>query len=178
MKTLFQENREAILFIVKFVGLYLVLNTLYGFYVEYYYPQPDPVTLVVTRQVAAILSVFHPVVEAIPDSTSSYVILQHNSQIVVSVFEGCNSLNVMIVYISFLIAFKGSLSSTLQFSFLGLVLVYVMNQLRVGLLFEVALKFPQHLYFFHKYFFTGIIYGVVFVVWFFWVKRVRGERVD
>jgi exosortase family protein XrtF len=177
MSRLFQENKTAFFFIVKFVGLYLVLNTLYGFYIEFFNPLSDPVTITITTQVASVLSLFHSSIQVIPDPLSPYVILQKDFQPVVNVFEGCNGLNVMIVYISFLFAFKGPFKSGVIFLLLGLVSIYLMNLIRVTLLFEIAYFYPDRLYFFHKYLFTGIIYLVVFVIWFFWIKHVReGEK--
>jgi hypothetical protein len=49
----------------------------------------------------------------------------------------------------------------------------VINLLRILLLYEVALHFPENLYFFHKFFFTGIIYLLVFILWYFWVNEVK-----
>lgn len=173
MKTFFQENKTALLFILKFVGLYLLLNTAYGFYIEFYSPLSDPLTIAVTRQAAGILSLFHEIIHAIPDPSSSYVMLQKDFQTIVNVFEGCNGINVMIVYLSFLLAFKGAWKSTIIYFFFGLVIIYCMNMVRILLLFEIAYYFPERLYFFHKYFFTGIIYVVVFIIWYFWIKRIR-----
>lgn len=176
MKELFKQHRDSLLFIIKFVGLYLVLNTVYGFYIEYYHPLSDPLTYSISKQVAWVLSLIQESIQAIPDPKASFVHMQMNTQTVVSVFEGCNSVNVMIVYLSFIIAFTGSGRSSMVAAIAGLIVVYLMNLIRVGLLFEVAYFYPQHLYFFHKYFFTGIIYAVVFVMWYFWIQRVKRER--
>lgn len=177
MKELIKQYKDSLLFIVKFVGLYLVLNTAYGFFVEYYETRPDPITSMVTNHVAIGLSLFHDHIDTVPDLREPNIHLQLNRENVVSVFEGCNSINVMIVFISFLIAFKGSVQATVIFACLGLIAVYIINLIRVGLLFEVAYYYPQHLYFFHKYLFTGIIYLIVFAIWYVWIQRVRSEKV-
>jgi exosortase family protein XrtF len=174
MNTFYTENKIAILFIVKFAGIYLVFNTLYGFYVSWYSPAADPITIEISRQVARILSFITDVnIFSITDSVSAMVSLQLDSASVVKVYEGCNGINVMIVYASFLLAFKGTFRSTVYFMLAGLLLIYGMNLMRVALLFEVAYYFPDQLYFFHKFFFTGLIYLVVFAIWFFWINHVR-----
>jgi hypothetical protein len=51
-----KEFAPTILFLVKFVGIYLVGNFLYGLYVTHYEPGPDLVTHWVTAQTAAVLT--------------------------------------------------------------------------------------------------------------------------
>lgn len=176
MKQLLHQYKDSLLFIARFVGLYVFLNTIYGFFVEYYDPNPDPITSTVTEHVAKVLDLFHDKINTVPDATEPNIHLQLNGKNVVSVFEGCNSVNVMIVYIAFIVAFKGSLRATVKFSLIGLLFVYFINLLRVALLFEVAWFYPQHLYFFHKYLFTAVIYLIVFIIWFQWINRVKSEK--
>src|SRR5688572_21390889 len=52
-----KEFLPTILFLVKFVGIYLVGNFLYGLYVTAYEPTPDPATQWVTDQTAVVLTV-------------------------------------------------------------------------------------------------------------------------
>lgn len=170
---IFNENKPAILFLSVFVGLYLVLNTVYGFYVNSFLPQPDPITLFVAKQVAWLLSIGDDsVTYALKDGYKN-VILKNSYRTVIEVFEGCNSINVMIVFVSFMAAFRGKLMSTLLFSLLGLSIVYVMNLIRVAMLYVIEINWPRYLYFFHKYLFTGLIYAVVFLLWFLWAKKVK-----
>jgi hypothetical protein len=35
---------------------------------------------------------------------------------------------------------------------------------------------PRYLYFTHKYFFTAILYVVVFVLWIWWVRRYATDK--
>lgn len=168
--------RPALYFLLVFIGLYLLFNTLYGFYIEMYYPMADPLTITISRQVSVLLSWFYEDIsfEVLPDL--AYSTLRHKGIEVINVFEGCNGLNVMIVYLSFLFAFSGKLKSTLYFLWIGITVLYLINLLRVMLLFQVSLHFPQQLYFFHKYFFTGMLYLFVFALWYAWVKRVKREK--
>lgn len=170
MKELFLKYKPALRFLGVFVGLYLLLNTFYGFWIQYYYPQVDPLTISIAKQVAAVLTFFGQAFSAITEQQSANVALWLNNQVVVYVFEGCNGINVMIVYLSFLVAYKGNVRQFMLFCFGGLTLIYLLNLVRVGLLAEVALFYPEQLYFFHKYLFTGFIYSIVFVLWYYWIK--------
>lgn len=165
--------KETIAFLIKFIGIYVIANVFYGLAIEYYHPSPDPITKIVSQQVAAILNSFAETVSLTSESQSPYIRFITNGKTIIRAFEGCNGVNVMIVYLSFIIAFKGNLKSTILFLFIGLVIIHVMNLFRVGLLYEIALRFPNRLYFFHKYFFTALLYVIVFVLWYFWVKQTN-----
>jgi len=173
MKSVLQEYKPALIFLVVFVGLYLLLNTLYGVFITAYHPAADPITRMVSNHVAWLLNIFHDdvVARSFPGSQSIRIMLADKR--IINVFEGCNSVNVMIVYVAFLFAFKGKPKDMLYAGLIGIGVVYLMNLLRVMLLFEVALNFPDYLYFFHKFLFTGFIYLVVFVMWYYWIRHVR-----
>lgn len=167
------KGQKAILiFLVKFVGLYLVLNTAYAFWADRYKPEADPLTRVVTHQTTTILNWFEDGVSVGESFNSANVPIRQDNRTIVSVFEGCNSINVIVVFLSFVIAFAGSWTKTSVFIVLGAMLIYLCNLGRVVLLFFVAKYYPNNLYFFHKYLFTAVLYGVVFILWFIWVKKI------
>jgi exosortase family protein XrtF len=167
------KDKAIILFIVKFIGLYLLLNTAYGFWYESYHPQADPLTYVVTRQTAWIISMLEPGITAEQYGDAPEIAVRQAGKTVIDVFEGCNGLNVMIVFLSFIIAFSRSWRGTTLFSFAGIAAIYVANLGRVVFLFFIAKYYPHSLYFFHKYLFTGGLYLLVFVMWYLWIQRFR-----
>jgi exosortase family protein XrtF len=168
-----REYKHAILFLVKYLVIYLALNTAYSFYVNSYLPGPDPITQVVTDQVAGLLSLFDDTVNTRVREESKNVPLNKGEQAVAEVYEGCNGVSVMVVYVAFIIAFSGPWKITLKFIAAGLLGIHLINLLRLMGLYHVALYFPDKLYFFHKYFFTAIIYLIVFIIWYFWVDRIK-----
>lgn len=173
MKEEFKAYRPALFFILRFVGLYLVSNTLYGLYINNALPGADVFTKVVATQSAWILTQVDEPVQALVIPTSAHVSLKNAKGQGVSVYEGCNGVNVFLVYLSFLVAYVGPLMLWLRFTTIGLLLVHLINLARVSLLYEVAIYFPDQLYLFHKYLFTGIIYCLVFVMWYMWVNAVK-----
>lgn len=172
-RKLITENKTALLFLAKFVIFYFVLNTAYGFWVESYYPSADPITVWVSKHTAWILSFFHSSINTVAEPLSVYVAITLIGETIIHVFEGCNSINVMIVFGVFVLAFSNRWYQEWKFLLLGLITIYIMNLARVTGLFWMALYFPDSLYFFHKYLFTGMIYGVVFLLWFVWVSNVQ-----
>lgn len=99
-----------------------------------------------------------------------------NGGIVVNVYEGCNAINVSILFVAFLFAYKKSFKATLVFAIIGLISIYLFNLFRVGGLFLVALYFPDSLYLMHKFVFTGVIYAFVFGLWFIWVQQLNRNK--
>jgi exosortase family protein XrtF len=168
-----KEYKVAVAFLLKYLLVYVLLNTAYAFFVNSYAPGADPATMLVTSNVTSLLKIADPGVHFEQVSRSSSVPVKKGSEIIIEVYEGCNSINVMIVFTAFLIAFKGPLKETVMFLLTGLLIIYGANLLRVGGLFGIAVFIPDALYFFHKFFFTGILYAIVFLMWFFWVKTVN-----
>ncbi len=170
---LIKQNKKAIWFLLVFVGLYLVLNTVYGLFIQHYYPTSDPFTLWVADQVIWILSFFDPAVQGFTSAHNEYIAVANKVDNIIYVYEGCNGINVMIVYLSFLIAFRGPLRLFLLFSGIGIIGIHLMNLFRILLLYGVSIYFPDYVYYFHKYLFTGGIYLGVFILWFFWVRKLK-----
>lgn len=148
-------------------------NVIYGLWVVSYGSIADPLTVLVANHTAFLLGLVSSNVGVLPSVVLPNVSLLLNGTIVVNVYEGCNAINVSILFIAFLFAYRGRFKPTLAFSLIGLFSIYIFNLFRVGGLFLVALYFPDHLYLMHKFVFTGVIYGFVFLLWFIWVAKVN-----
>lgn len=168
----FQEFKPTIFFLVKFLGIYIIANLLYGWYVTAWNPKPDPVTSWVSGQTASILRVVGYDSKSIDSPKKPTTIILNGDTSVLSVYEGCNGINSAIVFFAFLFAFGPYNKTLFWFAPLGIVLVHLANLLRIVFLFFVAIYLPNYLYFSHKYLFTAFIYLVVFMMWIWWVVRL------
>ncbi|MBL7875978.1 MAG: exosortase family protein XrtF [Cyclobacteriaceae bacterium] len=169
-----KEFIPAFRFLGVFLGLYFGLNLAYGLWISSYGSSVDWATRVVTEQTSFIINLFGENTATLPKPASPTVSIMKESQSVISVFEGCNGINVMIVFVSFLIAFKGSRKQLAWFLPLGIVIIYVSNLLRVAALYYVAFYWQRYFYYVHKYAFTATIYLIVFALWVWWMERVSG----
>jgi exosortase family protein XrtF len=86
------------------------------------------------------------------------------------IIEGCNSVSIIILFLSFIIAFSGSLVDTIWFGLFGSLLIYIVNILRIIALSVLYHKFPEYQSPLHNLLFPSIIYGLTFVLWVTWVK--------
>jgi exosortase family protein XrtF len=166
-----KEFKPTILFLVKFIGIYVVANLLYGIYVTAYSPGPDPITSLVSRQTAVTLGICGWPSITQDNEKKPTTLLIHEGRSILAIYEGCNGVNIMIIFVAFLFAF-GPVSKPLWiFALVGILMIHVMNLLRISLLFWVALYLPNFVYFVHKYLFTAILFIFVFVLWIVWVRK-------
>jgi exosortase family protein XrtF len=171
-----EQFKPALLFLAKFLGIYIIGNMVYGLYINQYYPKADPLTFQVSNQLAKIISAVDQSV-AIEMSSKARVTLideaAHRS--IINVFEGCNGANVAIVFLAFIVAYAGTWNRTLLFGVVGIATIHLFNLGRLWLLFYQAKINSVYFYYFHKYIFTAAIYFVVLLLWFLWVWKINGR---
>jgi exosortase family protein XrtF len=167
----FKEFKPTMIFLGKFIGLYIAGNLLYGFYVTYFEPRPDPTTHMVSIQTAFLLNLYDLDVTSVDQVLKPTCWLIYDNRTILSVYEGCNGLNTMIIFIAFVVGFGPVSKKMIWFIVMGILMIHIVNLLRIGVLFFVAEYWPTYMYFTHKYFFTAILYLVVFLMWMLWVKK-------
>jgi exosortase family protein XrtF len=84
----------------------------------------------------------------------------------------CNGLILYVIFLIFMVSFPGPLKHKAWFIPLGLIIIYLSNLLRVVALVIIQIYAPDYLVFNHKYTFTMVIYGVIFLLWIIWVKMI------
>ncbi|MFB9056309.1 exosortase family protein XrtF [Mariniflexile ostreae] len=174
MKILFNKYRSVIRFMVTFLLVYICLSVAYKFYLDFsevskFYP--DYFTNLVAQQTQLLLGDlgYNAQVSPHPDEPSMKLIV--NGKFLARIIEGCNGISVIILFVSFIIAFSGKLKTTFLYVFAGSVLLYVVNVLRIAILTMGIYHYPKQETFLHTVVFPGIIYGMVFLLWVFWVNR-------
>ena len=154
--------------------VYVVLSMLYKLYLQYsdgskFYP--DYFTNLVALQSDTLLNSlgYQAHVLPHPDEPSMKVIF--NGIYLGRIIEGCNSISVIILFMSFIVAFAGKLKTTFFYLLSGSVLIYTVNLLRIVILTVGLYHYPEYSDVLHSVIFPGIIYGMVFLLWIFWVNR-------
>jgi len=173
---LLKEFKPALVFLGTFLALYFAGNILYGVYIEFNGQKADAITHLVTEQSSWFLNLFG--YDTRPEEVAGVpkVALKEGSDVILLIYEGCNGINVMIVFIAFLIAFGGPVKSLFVFLPAGLVAIHIFNLLRIALLFDLAFDHSTRFYYYHKYFFTATLYLVVLALWAVWVIWFNGTR--
>ena len=158
------------------MGTYLLLSFFYTVYLKFSetgdYP-PDFITNLVARQSRAVLETIGFTAALIVDNLGEGVLLTIENSFTAVIVEGCNSVSVIILFASFIIAFAEKFKKTFLFIFAGSVLIYIMNVLRIVLLTVALYKYPQYENILHSVVFPGIIYSMVFILWMVWAWKLK-----
>lgn len=174
MKDLLVKYKSVIKFILTFLLVYVMLSLIYKFYLQFsdgskFYP--DYMTHLVAKQVESILDFFGYNAQVLPHPNEPSMKLLLNNSYIARVIEGCNSISVIVLFISFIAAFSGKIKETILFILSGSVLIYTVNLLRIAVLSAAIYHFPENTEVLHGVVFPVIIYGMVFLLWMFWVNR-------
>lgn len=173
------ELWPAIRFLIVFLTTYFGLSIGYGLWIESYNGEADFLTKEVTREVAGIVTILgrEEVVTQLSTEAPT-VFLKEGQRIILEVYEGCNGVNVMIVFLSFVFAFGGATKARIAgFVAGGLVLIHLANLVRLIMLYEFAFGDMQIFHYYHKYIFTAVLYFLIFAMWWLWITRWSGKRV-
>ncbi|MGS2725075.1 exosortase family protein XrtF [Psychroserpens sp. BH13MA-6] len=174
MKALLLKYKSVIKFILTFLSVYMVLTIAYKLYLDMsedsiYYP--DYITNLVARQSQLLIETFGYDAQIIPHEEEPSMKLLVNSKFVARVVEGCNSVSVIILFLSFIVAFAGKFRMTFFYILSGSVLIYTINLIRIAILSIGLYNYPWRRDLLHTVIFPMIIYGMVFLLWMFWVNR-------
>ncbi len=152
----------------------MVLTIIYKLYLDYsdgtkYYP--DYITHVVALQAEKALNIVGYESKILPHLEEPSMKLIVRGKYIARVIEGCNSISVVILFISFIISFSGKLKTTLYFLLAGSIIIYLFNLFRIVILSIGLFHYPWRSEILHTVIFPAIIYGIVFLLWMLWVNR-------
>jgi exosortase family protein XrtF len=174
LKKYFILYKPFILFLGKFLLTYLLLTFLYQSYLSQFDTKKlevDGFTQVVANQTEDLMLLFNCDVKTTPNSKEPAINIAYNQRPMARIIEGCNAVSVIILFISFIIAFSGTFKSTLLFLISGSIFIHILNVIRIALLCVLLYYFPKQQHFLHGVLFPLFIYGVVFLLWVIWVNK-------
>ena len=172
MKKYFIRYKPFLFFLGTFFLVYIVLTLLYqGYLNSFGENKMDSITKMVARNTEQLLRLFDVDAKVVEDQSGLFFKLFYQQNYLARIIEGCNAVSVIILFISFVVAFSGELKATLFFVFGGSVLIYVLNIVRIVFLTILMMRFPEQEHFLHGVVFPLFIYGVVFILWVIWVNK-------
>jgi len=179
IKDIIKSNKAVLKFLLVFFGSYTVLALLYQLFLNYvnfegYYP--DIITHHVATQSYNVIDLLGYDASIFKDPKSPSMLIAINGETVVRVIEGCNSISVIILFLSFVLAFFRGFKSTLVFIAIGAVTIYMFNILRVAFLVLGLYFYEDYGDFLHDILFPLVIYGVVLVLWLIWIRKYKTDK--
>jgi exosortase family protein XrtF len=152
----------------------LVLTIIYQYYLNQFdikNNEVDGFTKLVSTQVEQLLLFFNGDAHIELHPSQPCYKFFYNGKYVSRIIEGCNALSVIILFISFVIAFSGKLKNTIYFIISGSIIIHVLNITRIALLMVAFYNFPEANFILHDILFPLVIYGAVFILWIIWVNK-------
>jgi len=132
---------------------------------------PDYITNLVSKQSASLIETVGYKAQIVPHNNEASMKLIINNKFVARIIEGCNSISIIILFVSFIFAYAGKFKITVFYLLFGCVIIYVVNLLRIVILSIGLYHYPWRREILHTVIFPLIIYGLVFLLWIFWVNR-------
>lgn len=172
MRELFSKYRGVLKFLAVFTTCYIFLYLAYALFIKLS-PTPDIFTKLVSKQSVYILNHVNYITTTEVNSQYNYIKLFIEGNHIAGIAEGCNAISIMILFISFIVAFAKSIKKTLAFCVTGLLFIHVINIIRIVILVISLHNYPEYSEPLHSIVFPGIIYCSVFFLWMLWVKSFQ-----
>lgn len=171
-----KKRKTIIRFLAKFFIAYFILLGVYSIYLKQTQQKSpvfacSPITTTVAEHTEYVARLFGYPTSIQQSNDELSVIFFVGDIYAVPIVEGCNSISVIILFLSFIIAFAGSLKATVIFGIIGSLAIYIINILRILALSKLMYVYPEYQDILHNLFFPAIIYGAVFILWLIWVNK-------
>ncbi|WP_296386077.1 exosortase family protein XrtF [Winogradskyella sp.] len=179
MKALLVKYKLVIRFIVIFLAVYGVLTIGYNLYLnlsdgsKFY---PDYLTNLVAKQSNSLLNGIGYEANTVAHANEPSMKIIINGKFVARVIEGCNAISIIILFLSFVIAFADKFKMTLIYCFAGSIIIYAFNLIRIVILSVGLYHYPWRREVLHTVIFPMLIYGTVFLLWMVWVNRFSKNK--
>ena len=163
IKRWLKNNKKAVLFVSKLIGIYLLFQFIYDYVLS-------PYTEVDHWLINSIVSTSESIIQFL-----GYNLMQTNgiyeyhlgiegtSGVVIG--NPCDGLSLFILYLAFILVFTGKWYVKLLFILPGILLIHMLNVLRIVALALIVRYYPDTLDFHHSYTFTLIVYAFIFALW-------------
>ena len=162
-------------FIGKFILIYVLLVSVYNFYLPQDSNQTDVLTLWVGKLVSGIYAAFGLDVQTLPLAGEAGLKLIVKGHYVARIVEGCTAMSIIIMFAALVLSLGRNLQKTLLFTFIGSLLIFVFNLLRIVFLGYLLYALPQYQDTAHRLIFPALIYGFVVLLWFVFIKKYNDD---
>ncbi|MEQ8909250.1 MAG: archaeosortase/exosortase family protein [Vicingaceae bacterium] len=175
LSTSLKENRKAVLFVAKLLGLYLAFQGIYDYILS-------PYTIVDSWLISFIISTAEWGLNALGyDLLPTNSLYTYHMGIIntpgVVIGNPCDGLSLFILYASFVIVFSGKWWTKLLFVVPGILLIHLLNVARVIALALIVKYYPETLDFHHSYTFTLFVYCCIFLLWMLRIKVYQSKKI-
>ncbi len=168
-------------FLVKGIGLLVIWQIVYSMMLEPSGVIDLPLTYLVSEGATTALnwlgvdSYYESYQHKLEPALSGTILYIDGVQSV-GIGNACNGLEIMVLFIGFLLIFPGKANTKIWYLLFGLLLIYIANIIRVILLGINYIESPSTFDFNHKYTYKIAVYVIVFILWVIWVEKLSGVK--
>jgi len=175
MISIITKNKPVIKFLAIFLSSYILFSTLYYIFLNTT-SSPDSFTKLVSNQTIQLLNLTGYTTNSVTEPSNGFINLFVKEKNIAGISEGCNAISIMILFLAFIFSFTKKLKPTLLFSLFGLLFIHVMNIVRIVILVICIYHYPEYSDPLHNYVFPAMIYGVVFLLWMYWINSFKKSK--
>lgn len=154
-------------FIIRAALLIIAWELLYNFVLRPSGIPDDQLTRIVQIGAMKLLSLFYTDIGA-----DENVIVLNGSR-AVSIARQCNGLELIVLYLGFIICLPSNAKRMISFGVIGTLIIYILNIIRTAILAVMYDINHSMTDFAHHYVFKIVIYAVVFLGWVLYMKKPK-----
>jgi len=99
--------------------------------------------------------------------------IYHNDKSILHIADVCNGLELIVLYIGFIVCMPSNFWRKLLYIIIGAILLDIVNITRcIGLIY-LREYYDLYFDFAHKYLFKTTVYGVTFLLWMFYARKIH-----
>lgn len=98
--------------------------------------------------------------------------IYHNDKLVLYIADSCNGLELMVLYIGFIICMPSKFWRKVKYVIIGILLIDFINILRCSGLIYLREYFHAYFDFAHHYLFKAVVYGATFLMWMVYSRKI------
>ncbi len=98
--------------------------------------------------------------------------IYYHDENIVSVEDGCNALELFVLYAGFIICMPAKWLRKTLFIIGGIIAIHVVNVMRCAAIAYFVIYHPEYADFAHHYVFTFVVYGFIIALWLIFSKKL------
>lgn len=98
--------------------------------------------------------------------------IYHNDKLVLFIADACNGLELMVLYIGFIVCMPSKFWRKVIYILLGVIFIDIINILRCSGLIYLREYFHAYFDFAHHYLFKAVVYAATFLMWMVYSRKI------
>jgi len=150
-------------FVIRALVILLGWNLLYHLWLLPIQVPDRQLTNITVYSTKFFLSFFYDHAAVVMDNYKPIITI--NGHKIVGIARNCNGLELMVLYVGFILCFPSDKKRMLNFILWGLVLIFIINILRCAAIAWLNINYKHWVDFGHKIAFKVTMYSLIFYIW-------------